>query len=329
MSTSSEMVSIADVIRMQQEVMAQRAARPGTMSAPAGINTATARSTSPALTPSASQTAGFRPGLASAPAAASSGLAPLCTFCSQPKIRLSSPNGRLALWACPCQDEAIAVEDIERARRDAEARQANAERLMGDNGLRLIADLTWEALDVDGNRIREPLEQVMRWLELALAYGNQATYRDPDSPPAALWLYSPGKGRGKTHVAAGAIHAARAVQKLVCFIEEQSYLRRRWGCDFGDVERVVSLPGDRAWLTVIDDLGQRQGSKNPEAFANVWYEIFNARWLKRGWTIVTSNSTPEQLWERQVINDATYSRLRQMTRGQVVAFTGGDYRLEV
>jgi predicted ATPase len=240
-----------------------------------------------------------------------------------------SSDGRRALWSCPCQDAQIAAEDQARIAQDAAYRQAQAERVLGDTGLRLIEDLTWETLDVTKNQIARPLEQIQRWFAQALAYGSQASYRDPESPPAAIWVYSDGKGRGKTHLAAGAFHAARQAQKLACFIEENSYLRRRWGCDFEEVEQVVNLPADRAWLTVIDDLGRRQGMKNMQAVANVWFEVFNQRWLKRGWTVVTSNYTPEQLFDLGTLDDATYSRVRQMTRGYLVRCTGDDYRLEV
>ena len=90
-----------------------------------------------------------------------------------------------------------------------------------------------------------------------------------------------------------------------------------------------SLVGDQCWLTVIDDLG-KSPPNNPtrkSGAQTAWYDIVNRRYLKRGWTIITSNSTLEQLAEQGTINDATYSRLAQMTRRTMIVFIGADYRL--
>lgn len=207
---------------------------------------------------------------------------------------------------------------------DAAARQASIERLLGDTGMSLITGLAWSALERDRPAFdAAALRTVERWFGLILAAGAQADYSA--TLPAALFLHSPGKGRGKTHIAAGAVHAARAAHKLAVFLEESSYLARRWGCAFEDVGQVVGVPGSRAWLTVIDDLGQR--AKAGESVQNVWYEVINGRWLRRGWTIITSNWTLEELATRGTIGEATYSRLRQMTRGLTVRVGGADQRL--
>lgn len=271
-------------------------------------------------------TAASRPGPALDPAspAETTGIAPLCRDCDQRKQRVLSSDGRRALWACPCQDARIVREDHVRAARDAAARQAAAERMMGDTGLRLVEHFVWEALDrTKPGFDAQALDTVHAWFTAALAYGPHGDYHQ--GPPPALFLHSAGKGRGKTHIAAGAFNAARQAHKLAVFVEEHSYLRRRWSCDFEALDQVVGLPGDRAWLTVLDDLGQR--GKTSEAVADVWYEVINPRWLKRGWTIITSNWLPEELWSRGTINDATYSRLRQMTRGEIVTVHGPDQRL--
>ncbi len=32
-------------------------------------------------------------------------------------------------------------------------------------------------------------------------------------------------------------------------------MKRRWSCQLTEIERLTVLPGNHAWLTVIDDLG--------------------------------------------------------------------------
>jgi DNA replication protein DnaC len=55
--------------------------------------------------------------------------------------------------------------------------------------------------------------------------------------------------------------------------------------------------------------------------------VINRRWLARRWTIVTSNYTLDELEAQGTIDDATASRLRQMTRGEYLYFDGEDQRL--
>jgi hypothetical protein len=238
--------------------------------------------------------------------------------------------GPRVLHACPCRDAEIVAQQEAVERMAAASVQAAAERTLGETGARLIAGLTLDTFDggllTADEPAAHPLQIVADWLSVVQGAGRSADYRDPNGPPACLYFYSPGKGRGKTHLAAAAFHEIKRTNKLAVFIEELSYLRRRWGCGFDAVESVVNLPGDRAFLTVIDDLGQRQGGKNVEAVSDVWYEVINMRWLMRGWTIITSNFTPEELWEKGTLNAASYSRLRQMTRGQIITFNGSDQR---
>ncbi len=214
---------------------------------------------------------------------------------------------------------------------DAAYRQGRTESQLGNTGLRQVASLTLDTFDPARLRSRTPADHPLRiargWLAAALDYGRQASYRDAASPPAALYFYSPGKGRGKTHLAAGIAHQATAAHELVAFIQEHSYLERRWSCGFEQLEQVSALPGDRAWLTVIDDIGQR--ARAGASVADAWYAVLNRRWLKAGWTIVTSNLTPDELLAQGTINDATYSRLGQMTRSQLIFFDAPDARLEL
>ncbi len=121
------------------------------------------------------------------------------------------------------------------------------------------------------------------------------------------------------------LRTRRARGKLVAFLEETSYLERRWSCPLTEIERLTALPGDHAWLTVIDDLGQR--GKASEAMADAWYAVINRRWLKRGWTIFTSNRFPEELVDQGTINEATFSRLMQLIGMRMVFFNGEVRRL--
>lgn len=211
---------------------------------------------------------------------------------------------------------------------DVAARQAQAERELGDTGLNRIVPFTFDTFDArwlqSARREEHPLTIARRWLH---GIGNllHGSYRDETLPAPGLYFYSPGKGRGKTHLAGAIANAARAKGKLVAFLEETSYLERRRSCQLMEIERLTALPGDHAWLTVIDDLGQR--GKASESVADAWYAVINRRWLKAGWTIFTSNRFPEELVAQGTINEATYSRLMQMIGMRVVFFDGEDRRL--
>ncbi len=212
--------------------------------------------------------------------------------------------------------------------RDAQYRQEQAERELGDTGLKRIQHFTLDTFDPDllvsAAQDTHPLQVATTWLATILRLPH-ADYHAPDSPPAALYFYSPGKGRGKTHLAAALALEARAQGKLVAYLEETSYLERRWSCPITDLEKLTALPGERAWLTVIDDLGQRH--KPSPAVADAWYAVINRRWLKAGWTIITSNKLPDELVDTGTIGEATYSRLMQLIRTQVIYFDGVDQRL--
>ena len=211
---------------------------------------------------------------------------------------------------------------------DAAKRQAAAEQALGDPGLARIAHFTLASFDPDRLRVQlgydNPYDRVLDWL---------ASIRDLPSgdyhrgPAVALHLYYPGKGTGKTHLAAGAALHVRALGRLAVFIEEVSYLERCWAADFADKERLSMLPGEQAYLTVIDDLGQNRPGKDPTGVQKVWYNVINRRWSKCGWTIITSNKTLEELMDQGTLSEAAYSRLYQMTRGEVVLLDADDQRL--
>ncbi|MDP9316021.1 MAG: ATP-binding protein [Chloroflexota bacterium] len=238
-------------------------------------------------------------------------------------------SGTVYMWR-PCDQCALRWETEYQltVAGDLAARQAQAERELGDTGLRRIASFTFDSFQPErlhSKRLEEhPLALAQAWLE-AIGDRPHGDYADDSFPPPALYFYSPGKGRGKTHLAGAMANAARARGKLVAFLEETSYLERRWSCQLTEIERLTALPGDHAWLTVIDDLGQR--GKASEAVADAWYAVINRRWLKRGWTIFTSNRFPEELVDQGTINEATYSRLMQMIGMRGVFFDGEDRRL--
>jgi hypothetical protein len=247
----------------------------------------------------------------------------------QSTIGVSWKGQEVYLWR-PC-DACVARWDEDYARtvaQDAAARQAQAERELGDTGLRRIAHFTLETFAAgwlaSAHPTDHPCTVATQWLAAirGLPHGD---LRAEVGPAPALYFYSPGKGRGKTHLAAAIANAARAAGKLVAFLEETSYLERRWSCPLTELERLTALPGDRAWLTVIDDLGQR-GKASP-AVADAWYAVINRRWLRAGWTIFTSNRLPDELLAHGTINDATYSRLLQLIRRRVLYFNGRDRRL--
>ena len=72
-------------------------------------------------------------------------------------------------------------------------------------------------------------------------------------------------------------------------------------------------------------MGDRENT--PPGLRDAWYDLIGPRWLKRGWTIITSNCTLDELAARGTIDDRVYSRLYQMTGGKIVTFDGADQRL--
>ena len=167
------------------------------------------------------------------------------------------------------------------------------------------------------------LETTRGWLDAIMPYSFSPGYHD--KPRACLYFYSPGKGRGKTHLAVALANEAAARGKSIAFADEVAYIERYWATDFEQRARVSAYPGQTAWLTVLDDLGQRENA--PAGLRDAWYAVLNPRWLKRGWLIVTSNWTPEELLSRGTINEATHSRLVQMMDGRMMTFDGDDQRL--
>jgi hypothetical protein len=59
-----------------------------------------------------------------------------------------------------------------------------------------------------------------------------------------------------------------------------AYIERYWATPLEERARLSVRPSEWAWLTVLDDLGQRE-STGP-GLRDAWYDIINPRWLKRG-----------------------------------------------
>ena len=187
-----------------------------------------------------------------------------------------------------------------------------------------IAAFTFDTFDAGRlNNGVHVLSLIRGWLLAINGLGVAPSYHD--KPRACLYFYSAGKGRGKTHLAGAITNQVRADGRRAVLIDEVSYIESYWAAGFEQRAKLSALPGDQAWLTVIDDLGQKEGAT--AGLRDAWYDVFNPRWLKRGWTVITSNWTPDELLAHGTINDATYSRLVQMTHGKVIAFDGADQRM--
>jgi hypothetical protein len=258
-----------------------------------------------------------------------------CPCCGEQQhaVPIRHYDGRTVFYIwniCQAQQRAwdVSEQHIAKSRSDLEKRQAEAERVLGDPGLTQIARFSLTRFDPDRLRVQlgdeNPYSIVTEWLHTI----RQRAQGDYGADPAvALHLYYPGKGTGKTHLAGGAALLARSWGKVVAFIEEVSYLERAWAADFADKERLSMVPGETAWLTVIDDLGQNPPGKDPRGLQKAWYNVINRRWLKCGWTIITTNKTLEELMNQGTLSEAAYSRLYQMTRGEVVLVDAEDQRL--
>ncbi len=232
-------------------------------------------------------------------------------------------------WAdCPCRLAAIADDELQREALINRYDQRQKEEKMKDDSMRRIAHLTLDTFEPGWLNSETPAQHpyavATAWLSRILP-APHGDYRTATLPPAALYLYSPGKGRGKTHLAAAITNAARDAGKRVAFVEEHAYLQARWGRPIGEAEQLTERLGEQAWLTVIDDLGQR--AKAGASVADAWYALFNRRWMQARWTIITSNRTPDELVAQGTINEATYSRIAQMTNKEIITFHGVDQRL--
>jgi hypothetical protein len=163
------------------------------------------------------------------------------------------------------------------------------------------------------------------WLRAIEAYGPRADVTDSNSPPQALYFYSPQPGCGKTHLAAGlGYHARDVFDRRVAVIIEDAFLQQVWGVSLADKGALLDRLAVRPWLTIIDALGQREDVR--ASVRNEYYALINRRYSCGGWTVMTSNFTPDELVEYGVLHPYAYSRLVAMIGGQVLYFDGEDRR---
>ncbi len=257
-----------------------------------------------------------------------------CPECGEEVVLSQTPNAYKGLhiryWSeCSCWRASIArAKQIGAAGVAAQLGSRDPD-ILEDAGLRAadlrrFADMTLDRFDA--SRLQggptNPYTAALQWFR-AIEGAPVADYHR--GPPAALYLYSKGKGRGKTHLGVGLLHKANGAGRTVAFLNEAEYIESYWAASFEAREQLSSYPASRAWLTLLDDLGQKESRGS--GLRDAWYDILGPRWLERKWLIVTSNYTPDELLAQGTINEASYSRLVQMTRGQLLTFQASDYRL--
>lgn len=259
-----------------------------------------------------------------------------CPQCGQPRIlRATAPNaiGRsIRYWSdCACVD-------TDRAR--AMAISANASAALrgsrdefGPSGaydastLAAAATLTIDTFHAEWMDDPASYDDACQWLTDAIIAQVVCGYRD--GPPAALYFHGP-RGRGKTHLAIALLLQARAAGHRVAILNEAKFLHQTRSVEFGPAfEHLVAEPGERAWLTVFDDIGKYKPTSDQDMarVQNAWYSVLDRRYNRRRWSILTSEKTLSELVDQRTLDGALYSRLYEMTRGIELPFTGPDQRL--
>jgi DNA replication protein DnaC len=170
-----------------------------------------------------------------------------------------------------------------------------------------------------------PYAIASNWLT-AIDEADHGDYGNINGPPVALYFYSPGPGSGKTHLAIGIAREAQRAGRKITVCDETRFMLYCWSASLAERERAIVRAAEQTWLTVIDDLGQKTPARNSDSIATTWYDVINRRWLARRWLIITSNFTLDELVARGSINDATFSRIYQMTAGVYVYFDADDHR---
>lgn len=262
-----------------------------------------------------------------------------CPSCGAAQGTMPLPwrGGTRYVWRpCPCREEALAEGAAREAARRAALQRTHAPAA-GVDDLDALAQqgLTLERFRRElleaGPSGEHPLDVATAWLGEALTAGARAVHADGDGPPALLYLTSPTRGCGKTHLAAGLALAALEAGRTAALVEEKRLLAAYWGGTLEAQERLLARYGERAWLLVIDDLGRRpvrrQGEEETTGVADVWDALINRRYVRGGWTVITSNLTPAELLDAGTINHSTFSRIGQMSRRRLVRFRGIDRRL--
>lgn len=255
-----------------------------------------------------------------------------CPRCGEAQERRrTAPNqgGRtLDYWTdCACWRQRVA--DAAAVSQRGVGRQRGTRGIENELGaaydIRTLAQqMTREPFDVD---LCPAWPQLIGWLRGIHAQAVVTGYRA--GAPAALFLVGP-RGRGKTRTAIELALEADRLDRRVALVNEQKYLTQLRGVPFGPAyEALMAEPGERAWLTVVDDIGKHRITSDTDRahVQNAWYGLLDRRYNRRGWTILTSEQTLDQLVAAGTIDDSLYSRLYEMTRGATVPYTGADLRL--
>lgn len=258
-----------------------------------------------------------------------------CPFCGAdqgttaypipPQLRATAGADVRYFWtACPCEEARRGASEALLAASSSQYQQRLAGAVMDRDGLREYNHLQLRSFNpgrlrpVDG--VHPYHDVVLPWLT---AVEQLERGREHTGPPLALWFYSPQPGRGKTHLAAGCAHDLKAEGHLVSFIDGRLYPELIWATPMEHRPTLRALPGRQARLTIIDDLGRVGGGQGA---SDEWDKLISLRYERRGWLIVTSQKTPDQLLAEGRIVNSTHSRLMGMTRETLITFDGEDMR---
>jgi DNA replication protein DnaC len=257
-----------------------------------------------------------------------------CPQCGQQRqLRETAPNAvnrSLRYWSdCACV-EADRARSIALSQHAEKAQRGSRDEAGGAYDLDTLAaarDLTLDAFHAEWMGDPAPFHAARQWLSDIQQAAVVCGYRV--GPPAALYFRGP-RGRGKTHLAIGLLLQAHAAGNRAAVLNETKYLHQTRSVEFGPAfEQLVAEPGERAWLTVFDDIGKYKPTSDADRarVQNAWYGVLDRRYNRRRWSIFTSEKSLAQLVDQGTLDDALYSRLYEMTRGIELPFTGPDQRL--
>ncbi|MEI7645976.1 MAG: ATP-binding protein [Chloroflexales bacterium] len=263
----------------------------------------------------------------------------VCCTCGAPQgtVAVAWRGGTHYLWSpCSCREVTITASEARDVERESCLAHATVEGSAVDDldalarqGMTL-ARFQRELLK-SGPTKDHPFDIALGWIKAVQATGPLAIHTDKTNPPAMLYLNSPTRGCGKTHLAAGLALMARESGLRAALVEEKRLLAAYWGASLDAQERLLIRYAERMLFLVIDDLGRRPvrryADEETTSVADVWDAILNRRYALGGWTVITSNHSPGELLDRGTINYSTFSRIIQMTRRRAVRVWGEDQRL--